>query len=208
MRKKRKYGYILLTALVISGLAGSPTDNSPTKKERKFATDHMKSSKTELANAIKGLSAAQLNFREAADKWTIQECVYHIAISEKNLWGMLEATLKAPANPEKRSQIKMSDEQVVKTLEDRSFKVKTNEQFEPKNTPYKSLEEAMTDFKATRTEHIKYVKTTTEDLRNHVAETPLGWVDAYQICLFLSAHNNRHTQQIREVKAAAAFPKG
>jgi hypothetical protein len=115
--------------------------------------------------------------------------------------------MKAPANPEKRAEIKMSDEQVIKTLQDRSFKAKTPEQFEPKNTPYKSLDEALNDFKTTRADHIKYVKTTTEDLRNHVAQTPLGWVDAYQLCLFLSGHTNRHTQQMDEIKADAGFPK-
>ena len=206
--RKRKYGYILLTLLVVSGLAGTPSDNAISKKERKFAADHMKESKSDVSKSVKGLSEAQLNFRAGTDKWTIKECVYHIAISEKNIWSMMfEPTLKAAANPEKRSEIKMTDEQLVKTLEDRSFKVKTNEKFEPKNTPYKSLDEALADFKAARTEHIKYIKHTTEDLRNHVAQTPLGWVDCYQITLFISAHTNRHLQQIEEVKADPNFPK-
>lgn len=207
MRKRKKYGYILLTTLVVLGLAGTPTDNSLSKKERKVAIDHMKDTRTDVVKAVKGLSDAQLNYRPGADKWTVQECVYHIAMTEKSLWGMLEAALKAPANPEKRAEIKMTDEQVIKTLQDRSFKVKTPEQFEPKNTPYKSLDEALNDFKNTRNEHIKYVKTTTEDLRNHVAQTPLGWVDTYQLCLFMSAHTNRHTQQMNEIKADPGFPK-
>jgi len=205
--RKRKYGYILLTLLVVSGLAGIPTDNSLTQKERKLAGDLMKSTKTDVAKSVKGLSETQLNFKAAPDKWSVKECVYHIAISEKNIWGMLEATMKAPANPEKRSEIKMTDEQLIKTMEDRSFKVKTSEQFEPKNTPYKSLDEALSDFKNTRSDHIKYTKSTTEDLRNHVAQTPMGWIDCYQIILFMSAHSNRHTQQINEVKAEANFPK-
>jgi hypothetical protein len=33
-------------------------------------------------------------------------------------------------------------------------------------------------------------------------------MDAYQWLLFLSGHTMRHTAQIREVKAGAAFPKG
>jgi hypothetical protein len=31
--------------------------------------------------------------------------------------------------------------------------------------------------------------------------------DAYQWLLFLSAHTERHTKQIEEVKATAGFPK-
>jgi hypothetical protein len=204
--RRRKYGYVLLTLLVISGLAGIPFDNTLNKKERKFAADQMKETKSEVLKSLKGLSEAQLNFRAAPDKWTIKECMYHIAISEKNLWYALETTMKASANPDKRSEIKKTDEELIKMIVDRSFKVKTMESFEPKNTPYKSLEEAIADFKNERTAHIKYIKQTTEDMRNHVAQMPFGWIDAYQVCLFVSAHSNRHMQQINEIKADPAFP--
>lgn len=207
MPGRKKYGYLLLLFLVLSGLAGTPTDNSLTKKERKFAADHMKSTRVDLQNAVKGLTAGQLNFKPTSESWSVQECVYHIAISEKNLWALLEMTMNATANPEKRSEIKMTDEQIIGMIEDRSMKVKTRENFEPKNTPYKSPDEAMTDFKSGRVNHIKYIKATTEDLRNHVTQMPFGWLDCYQLCLMISAHTNRHTQQINEVKANAGFPK-
>ena len=204
--QKRKYGYILLTLLVISGLAGTPSGNTLSKKERKYVADHMKDTRADALKSVKDLSEAQLNFRPGQDQWTVKECIYHIAISEKNLWNMIEAAMKAPANPEKRSEIKMTDEQLVKMLQDRSFKVKTGEQFEPKNTPYKSLDEALTDFKINRASHIKYIKSTTEDLRNHMVQMSFGWLDCYQVCLMLSAHSNRHTQQINEVKKTTGFP--
>lgn len=207
MRKKSRYGYILLTMLIISGLAGTPTDNSLSKKERKFATDHMKTTKTDVLSAVKGLTDAQLNFKTSPDRWSAKECVYHIAISEKNLWAMLEASLKSAATPEKRSEIKMTDEQVATMIADRTNKVKTFEPFEPKNTPYKTIDEALTDFKTTRAEHIKYLKSTTEDLRNHLVQMPFGWLDCYQLGLMISAHSNRHTQQINEIKTEQGFPK-
>lgn len=207
MRRKRKYGYILLTMLIVSGLAGTPKDNSLSKKERKFATEHMKSTKTDVFQAIKGLTDAQLNYKASPERWSAKECVYHIAISEKNLWAMLEGSLKSAANPEKRAEIKMTDDQVAKALEDRTTKVKTFEPFEPKNTPYKTLDEALSYFKTTRAEHIKYIKSTTEDLRNHVVQMPFGWLDCYQLCLMISAHSNRHSQQINEIKTDPGYPK-
>ena len=207
MPRKRYFGYLLLTLLVISGLAGTPTDNSLSKKERKYAAELMKDTKSDAVKAVKGLTEAQLNFKVATDKWSIKECMYHIAISEKNLWGLMETSLKGAANPEKRVEIKMTDEQLVKMLEDRSFKVKTSETFEPKNTPYKTIEEAVEDFKMTRANHIKYVKATTEELRNHVVQMPFGWLDCYQLCLMIGAHSNRHTQQINEVKSDSGYPK-
>jgi DinB superfamily len=204
---KRTMGRSLLTLLVITGLAGTINDLALSKNERKTAISLMKDTKSEVLKSVKGLSEAQLNFKAAPDKWSVKECMYHIAISEKNLWDLMEATMKVAANPEKRSEIKTSDEQLIKMMEDRSFKVKTQEAFEPKNTPYKSLEEAIDAFKTRRAEHIKYMKTTTEDMRNHVAQMPFGWLDCYQLCLMVASHSNRHTQQINEVKADPAFPK-
>jgi hypothetical protein len=204
--RNSKYGYILLVLLVATGFAGTLTPSTITNKERKYAVALMKDTKTDLIKSVKGLSEAQLVFRSAPDRWSVKECVYHIAISEKNLWDLVEASLKEPANPEKRAEIKMTDEQLVKMMQDRSFKVKTNEKFEPKNTPWKSLDEALESFKAARTENIKYIKHTTEDLRNHVVKMPFGYLDCYQVCLMMASHSNRHTQQLNEVKTDPGFP--
>ncbi|MDX2045782.1 MAG: DinB family protein [Chitinophagaceae bacterium] len=206
MRKRTK-GYFFLAFLVAAGLAGTQGTDSLSKKERKFAVTHMKDTRADFLKSVKGLTDEQLNFKPAPDRWSIKECAYHIALSENNLWQMLEGTLKAPANPEKRSEIKVSDEQLIKMMTDRSHKVKTFEAFEPKSAKWKTLDEALADFKGSRQGHMSYLKSTTEDLRNHVAQTPLGWVDCYQMCLFISAHTSRHTLQINELKADPNFPK-
>lgn len=205
MRRRKKYGYILLTMLIVSGLAGTPTDNSLTKKERKFATEHLKNTRIDLISTLKDWNEAQLNFRTTPETWSAIENVYHLAASENGLWQLLEATMKAPVNPEKRSEIKMTEEQLVNAMQDKNFKA--IESFEPKNTSYKSLDEALSDFKEKRTDHIKYIRNSTEDLRNHVAETPLGWLDCYQITLLISTHSNRHLLQINELKSQPGFPK-
>ena len=120
---------------------------------------------------------------------------------------MLEGAMKTPATPDKRSEVKMTDEQVVAALESRERKVKTFAPFEPQNTPFKTLDEAMTSFKDLRAEHIKYMKTTTEDLRNHMVQMPFGTLDCYQLCLMMAAHTERHRKQMEEVKANPNFPK-
>jgi hypothetical protein len=114
--------------------------------------------------------------------------------------------MKGPANPEKRAEIKVTDEQFVKMMEDRSTKFKTMTPLEPPNTGYHSLAGAVNDFKVTRMDHIRHIKSSTEDMRNHVVQMPFGWIDCYQVCLMLGAHANRHTQQINEVKANPGFP--
>ena len=207
MPRRKTYNYLLLLFIVFSGLAGTPTEDVLSKKERKFAADHMKSTKTELQDAIKGLSATQLTHKVTDGKRSVQRCVYHIAISEKTLWTMLETSMKAGPTPEKKKDLKVSDEQVIKMTEDRTNKVKTFSPLEPQNTPYKSLDEAMNDFKTARAAHIKYIKATSEDLRNHFVQMPFGLLDCYQLCLLISSHTDRHVQQLNEVKADAGFPK-
>jgi len=207
MPRRKTYHYLLLLFIVFSGLAGTPTDDVLSKKERKFAAEHMKITKAELQDAIKGLSAAQLTFKVSPDKWSVQECVYHIAISEKTLWSLLETSMKAGPTPEKKKDLKITDEEVIKRLEDRTTKRKTLAPLEPQTAPYKSIEEAITHFKNARAAHIKYIKATSEDLRNHFVEMPFGMLDCYQLCLMISSHTSRHVQQLNEVKKDTGFPK-
>ena len=203
---KRTKGLLLLTLLVITGLAGTLKDTSISEKERKTATSLLKDTRTDVLKSLKGLSDAQLNFKADPDRWSVKDCMYHIAITEKDLWDMLEGSMKVAPNPEKRSEIKVTDDQLIKMMEDRSTKVKTAAPFEPQNTPYKSFDEAVESFKSSRTDHIKYMKSTTEDLRNHVVQMPFGSIDCFQLCLMMASHSNRHTQQINEVKADPNFP--
>ena len=204
---KRTLGRALLILLVVTGLAGIENDTAPSKQERKTAVSLLKETRADVLNTIKGLSETQLNFKASPEKWSVKECMYHIAISEKNLWAMMEGAMKSQANPEKRAEIKITDEQLIEMMEDRSSKVKTVESFEPKSTPYQYLDDAVNAFKVMRADHIKYMKSTTEDMRNHVVQMTFGWLDCYQLCLMMASHSNRHMQQMKEVIADTDFPK-
>ena len=207
MPRRKTYNYLLLLFIVFSGLAGTPTDDVLSKKERKFAGEHMKNTKAEVQEAIKGLSAAQLTYKASPDRWSVLECVYHIALSEKTLWAMLETSMKAGPTPEKKKEVKMTDEDVIKRNEDRTNKRNSFPILEPGSASYKCWDDALNDFRTMRTTHIKYIKATSEDLRNHFVQMPFGLIDCYQMALFISAHSNRHVQQINEVKADPNFPK-
>lgn len=205
--RKRNTGYILLVLLAIAGLAGTLKTNTLSKEERKFAQNYLKDTRADLAKSIKGLSDAQLNYKPAEDRWSVKEVVQHLAIAENGLWHMAEESLKHPATPEKRSEIKVTDEAFIKMVTDRTNKIKTAEPLYPQNASWKTAETAMDEIKTKRNNLIQYVKTTTEDLRNHMVELPFGMVDTYQVILMVAAHTNRHMQQINEVKADPGFPK-
>lgn len=204
---KRTYGRLLLTLLVATGLAGKVNDTSLTKAERKELVSQYKETRTDLLSAIKGLSETQANFKPAPDRWSVRECVAHITLTEEGLWQMLEQTMQQPATPEKRSEVKVSDADVLKNITTRNAKFQAPENFQPVKASWTTLDETADAFKTLRARHLKYARTTTEDLRNHIVDAPFGKIDAYQFMLFIAGHSNRHTQQLREVMNDPAFPR-
>ena len=181
--------------------------SSISDKERKDAVELLTTTEQGVFNSLLGLREAQLNLTPAPDKRSISDCVKHIAVTEMALWQLTDAALKNPANPEKRSEIKATDEQVVQMVESRAQKVKTSAPLEPQNTSYKSTPDAMSSFFDNRKKLIEYVKLTNDALRDHVVTFRPGSFDSYQMVLFIAAHSYRHTQQIEEVKADPNFPK-
>ncbi len=194
----------LLSLLIL--LSFTTGDNKLSKADKKNAISYFKQTQQSLAKELKGLSEAQLTWKPADSVWSIANCVEHIALSEKNLFDWAMGTLKAPANAAKRSELKMSDEQIKQMITDRSNKVKTREGFIPTGQ-FGNTAQTFAVFKERRATAIKYVRTTEDDLRNHFAETPFGLVDTYQLMVFLSAHTQRHTLQITALKAHDSFPK-
>jgi len=67
-------------------------------------------------------------------------------------------------------------------------------------------EETLKHFLESRAHTLDYMKQT-PDLRAYAMDSPLGRkLDAYQWLLYISAHSERHTKQIREVMGDANFP--
>ncbi len=177
-----------------------------TKEERKKALDHMKATQSELVKTIKGLSEAQLNFKASDDSWSVANCVEHLAISEGNIFGIVQMTLQNEPDPSMRDQVGMSDDQIIGLISSREQKVKTREEFEPTGK-FGNYEGSLNEFKTKRKSNMAYVKSSSDDLRNRYFDFPFGKVDSYQVILFMSGHTKRHTDQIKEVMANAEFPK-
>ena len=191
-------------------LFAADTTQTLTQEERDRAVAELEGSKKAFLDATKGLSDAQWNFKSAPDRWSIAECAEHIALSENYIFGFVsEKIVKAPANPERRDAAKGKDELIVKMLQDRSHKATAPEPLDPTKKPIPGSESVKL-FLDGRTQTIDYVKTTKEDLRDHLFDHPvpaIGTLDGYQWILLISGHSRRHTLQILEVKADPNFPK-
>ncbi|MFZ3263254.1 MAG: DinB family protein [Terriglobales bacterium] len=179
-----------------------------TSEERAAALKSLQATHDAFLASIAGLSEKQWKFKPAPDRWSVAEVSEHITVAESSLLGLVRQKFMAgPAMPEKRAAVKVTDEQILKMIPDRSHKVQAPEFLKPTGR-WANREEVTKAFEEARTATMDYVRTTHDDLRDHFGPHPvLGPLDAYQWILLISAHSERHTKQIEEVKADPNFPK-
>jgi len=198
-----KLFWLPLIGILISG----PIDNtSLTEKERTYLVDYLTTTKDRLQKDVKGLSAAQLNFKPDPERWSVAECIEHIAVTEHTNMDRVMETLKTDANAADRSKITITDEAVLKRYTDRSSKRKTSETLVPTNR-FGSYEATLKSFLEKRNSNIEFVKKTQDDFRNRIVTFSYGTVDLYQALLASVAHSERHIAQLEEVMADPKFPK-
>ncbi len=195
-----------LAVVLFSGFILPPLH--PVKHEDKtLLLQQLKDSKDHLLKDIAGLTDAQLEFKPAPDRWSIIDCVEHLTIIEKLMMDAEKKLVTEAANPQRKKDLKFTDEKLLQMIEDRSQKQKTPPFGMPKHN-YAAPADAINAFVAQRDQLIDYVTNTNDQLREHITDDPnLGTVDAYQLLLFNAAHTRRHIQQIDEVKADPGFPK-
>jgi len=192
---------MMLGTLALATAFAAPLEQG----ERDRAMSHLHATRKVFLDSIAGLSDAQWNFKPAADRWSIAECAEHIAVSDDSLFDLMRQTLKSPAALEKKSAVK--DEFILQVVPDRSVKAKAPEFLQPKRR-WPDRETLIAHFKQSRDRNIAYIQTTEDDLRSHFMDHPLlKTIDGYQVMLLLSAHCERHTAQIDEVKADPHYPK-
>lgn len=203
---KRKMGLSFLTFLIITGLAGAIHNSSISRLERRTAIGLFKETKSEFITSTKNLSDEQLNFKTTNDLFTIGDYLNKIINCEKKIWMLFTESMKQPANPERRNEIKLKDTEII----DRYVgnKNQYDELFSDNNETITitKLSDAILVFNAIHGKYLKYMKSTTEDLRNHYAFTVLGWVDSYQLCLIMNAQCMQYINRLNEIKNDFRFP--
>jgi hypothetical protein len=195
--------YLACVALTLA-LASSAFAQTQAEKDK--ALQYLESTKQGVMDATKGLSAAQWNFKSAPERWSVAEVMEHIAAAEDFIRGNItENVMKAPARPA-TEDVKALDDIVVAKIPDRSVKAQAPEPLKPTNR-FGSPEASLKHFLESRQTTEAFL-TSHNDLRDHATDSPLGKkLDAYEWILFLTAHSERHTKQILEVKADPNFPR-
>ena len=200
---KKLYAVAVLCVLAVAGVANSAP--ALEKADLESAQKYLESTRKNVEEATKGLSDPQWNFKPGPDRWSVAEVMEHIARAEDYLRGfVVDQVLKAPAAPDR--DVKKIDQMVLAMIPDRSHKFQAPEPLRPTNkfgTPADTLKH----FLESRAKTEALLKDT-PDLRDHAIDSPMGQkLDAYEWILFIAAHSDRHTQQIKEVEADPNFPK-
>jgi DinB superfamily len=196
----------LALIVALASLGALAQAQTLTQADRDKALKHLDMTRQGVLDATKGLSPAQWNFKSAPDRWSVAEVTEHIAAAEDYLRGLIvEKVMVAPPRPA-GDNVAEIDEMVLKMIPDRSNKRQAPEPLKPTNR-FGSPDGSIKHFLESRTTTEDFL-TKTPDLREHAIDSPLGKkLDAYEWVLFVSAHSERHTKQILEVKADPNFPK-
>ncbi len=194
----------VLLVILFVGAAAYAQSLAPADRER--AVKYLEATRKNILEATKGLSEEQWNFKPAPDRWSVAEVTEHIVATEDMLFGMVtEQVMKAPPRPA-GEDVKAIDELILTKVPDRTNKAQAPDALKPTNR-YGSPEAALKHFVESRSRTINFLEKT-DDLRAHATDSPFGKkFDAYEWVLFISAHSERHTKQINEVKADPNFPK-
>jgi len=207
----KKLLFLLLLAIIPGShntWAQTETPTPAIQHDKKFLLDYYKETFDKLEKDVSGLSNEQLHYKPAPDKWSVSQCLEHIILTEKMLTGYVKQTMGQPANPERRSELKMTDDDIMKAITDRSFKAQAPKEIAPKaEGKYTDPAVAIKELQDQRREIIAYIEgLSLEDMRNHVTDSPFGPVDGYHSLLYIPGHTARHTLQIEEIMSDQNFP--
>ena len=198
----KKLPLLFSVLLCFAALASSQT---LTQADRDKGVQYLEQTRDGVVASVKGLSDAQMNFKAAPDRWSVAQTLEHIALAEDFIFqNITDKIMKAPAGAANRDTAKI-DAMVLAMIPDRSHKAQAPPPLVP--TGHQTPAENLDHFLKSRARTIAFLQST-PGLREHVADSPLGQpLDAYEWLLFISAHSERHTKQIEEVKADPNFPK-
>jgi hypothetical protein len=169
--------------------------------DRLFLIDQLQKSRAPLIEATAGVSDAQAASQPAGGRWSILDCVEHVALAERSLLARIRDAVPAEtARPSDR------EPRILANGANRSRRVVAPEGARPSGR-FGSLQEALGAFQDARDRTLQFVETCATDLRACTAEHPiLGRVTGYECMLMVIMHPIRHADQIREIRTAPVEP--
>jgi uncharacterized damage-inducible protein DinB len=176
-----------------------------TDSERLYALELLRESRQRLHQLLANVSSEQEIYKPNPDRWSIADCVEHIALVETGLFHALQTGIKEADDPARRSEIRVSDVDVLKAVRSRTMPISAPS-FSVPTGRFGGMNAALQLFNTKREAVIDFLQAESVNLRTHYFVHRLfGTLDLYQTALLMAAHVIRHCKQIDEVKADAKF---
>jgi hypothetical protein len=156
-----------------------------------------------LNEALAGVDEHLADRKPAAGRWSILECVEHVALGEQFLLSKLAAASRSDHSHENRQR----EAAIMTRGADRTRPGESPPEARPGDR-FHSLDEALSFFDSARAGTIRFVERLSDDPRCWLTNHPLvaGPVSCYEILLMMSVHPVRHAKQITEIRTALAQP--
>jgi DinB superfamily len=167
-------------------------------QEKTEIIQHLERSRDEFLAALAGVSEEQARLRTDPERWSVLDCVEHVAFVENRFLGWLRDAKKLDA-----PQVDKAKEAGLATrVPDRSTRVKAPEAAVP-NGRFETLDQALAEFNAARVRSIGIATEQGDALYLLATEHPrFGPVNGMELMIIMAGHARRHAEQIRETRAA------
>jgi hypothetical protein len=166
----------------------------------------------DVKNTFGGLSAEQLNWKPAAESWSVGQCLDHLVKSNEEFYPELD---KLAAGTRKNTFWQnwsplsgIAGGFLVATLKKDGQKVKTNEKMTPPSDISGDIVERFAEHQSELIEKVRAASST--EWRKVVLTSPFVKIMTYRMDVGLEAvieHEKRHVRQAKRVIAMEAFPK-
>ncbi|MEO8637207.1 MAG: DinB family protein [Gemmatimonadales bacterium] len=158
--------------------------------------------------ATEGLTPEQWNWKPAPDIWSIRETAEHTTVVLRRIARTLTATILSQPLPPTDDRSHASDEVIIQRLFDRTVRRPAPEAVLPTGR-WATAAQCTAAYVEGQEQVKEWYTGITDDLRQFGAAHPaLGMLDGVQWLLFLTAHTERHTRQMREIQEWAGYPRG
>ena len=165
--------------------------------EKREIIDKLEAGRETLVHAIHGITEEDAQRKPDEGRWSVLECMEHIAIAEEHMFGLITC-----ASMMERPLVNKGREALIrKRGADRSRKVEAPDIAKPGGR-FRTLDDATQYFLASRRRTVEFVESCNTDLRAMLATHPVaGQVNCYEMLLIMSVHPVRHAEQIAELRS-------
>lgn len=165
----------------------------------------------DLMKLVSGLTEEQWSFKPRPDRWSVGECVEHIARSEAAALGRIEDLAKTPADPEWYTKTNGKLAVLRQYIPNRGPQGQGGRQAPDEIRPTEHWDRArgIAEFYSTHGKVRSFVETMDRDIKSRTMESVVsafGWLNGYDWLHSLGLHVVRHTKQIAEVQADPGYP--